>query len=70
VLNNDLNTSVACGSSCIVFGFLSLLLDVAALQVDALLTAGVDDFAEVTRSAPSLPSAHQNVIHGRDEKCQ
>jgi len=59
VLNSDLNTSVACGSSCIVLDFFSELLDLDVLLVEA---ACVDDFAAVSLSVLLLPSAQQNTI--------
>jgi len=59
VLNSDLNTSVACGSFCIVFNFFSALLVLDVLLVEA---AGVDDFAAVPLSVLLLPSAKQNII--------
>lgn len=61
MLNSDLNTSVACGSSCMVLSFFSPVLDFDALLLAAAaaaLAAGTDGTAAVTLS-PLTPASAQ-----------
>lgn len=69
VLNSDLNTSLACGSFCIVFGFFSSPLSFDALLLVEVLAECVDVFVDETLSVLLLLLPAQRNITLYKDKC-